>query len=129
MKSKEKVQAAVMERLETKTGLNMKELDVTTTSVSFDKNLAYATVAIHPKGDATVSHGMSMKYTLQDRDGKWVVLNPGGARAGVGMPASASPGALPNGHPSVDPSMNLPNPRVPGENAPSQQEGSKGPIR
>ena len=31
MRSKEKVQAAVLERLETKTGLDMKALDVTTT--------------------------------------------------------------------------------------------------
>ena len=51
MKSKEKVQAAIMDRIQNKTGLDLKGLDVTTTAVSFEKNMAYATVAFHPKGD------------------------------------------------------------------------------
>ena len=119
-----------MERLETKTGLNMKELDVNTTSVSFDKNLAYATVAVHPKGDATVSHGMSMKYTLEDRDGRWVVLNAGGAKLGGKVPKSPAGEALPKGHPSIDPRMTDPNTMMPNPHGSpedrSAPEGSKG---
>lgn len=117
MKSKEKVQAAVVERLQSKTGLNVSELDVNTTSVTFDKNMAYATVAIHPKGDSSVNHGMAVKYTLEDRDGKWVVVklnspsgNPAGAMGGKNTPGEA----LPPGHPSVAPggSDALPNPHA-----------------
>lgn len=120
MKSKEKVQAAIVERLQSKTGLNVNDLDVNTTAVSFDKNMAYATVAIHPKGDSQVSHGMAMKYTLEDRDGKWVVVklsSPGGGSTGT-VPGSSPMGhgagddQLPPGHPSVAPggSEALPNP-------------------
>lgn len=90
-----------MERLQTKTGLDMKSLDVTTTAVSFDKNLAYATVAIHPKGDSNVAHGMSMKYTLEDRAGQWVVVQAGGAALG-GRTHGEKGGGLPPGHPAVE---------------------------
>jgi hypothetical protein len=103
MKSKEKVQAAIMDRIQNKTGLDLKGLDVTTTSVSFDKNLAYATVAFHPKGDPSVSHGMEMKYTLEQRDGKWQVVkvsDPHGNPAR--SPSSDMGGQLPPGHPSVE---------------------------
>ena len=125
MKSKEKVQAAIVERLQSKTGLNVNELDVNTTAVTFDKNMAYATVAIHPKGDSTVSHGMAMKYTLEDREGKWVVvkLNSPGGTPGLGSSPGGSmmghdpagPGdPLPPGHPSVSPGTSdaLPNPHA-----------------
>ncbi len=102
MKSKEKVQAAIMDRIQSKTGLDLKGLDVTTTSVSFEKNMAYATVAFHPKGDSSVSHGMEMKYTLEQHDGQWQVVkvsdphgNPAGAPSSMG-------GQLPPGHPSVE---------------------------
>lgn len=93
------MRAAILDRLQTKTGLNMKELDVSTTGVTFDKNLAFATVAIHPKGDSNVQHGMSMKYTLEERDGRWVVLRAGGPK--LGGPAAPNPGTLPSGHPPV----------------------------
>ena len=77
MQSKDKVQEAIVTRLQTKSGLDLKSLDVTTTSLSFDKNLAYATVAFHPKNDPAINSGMVMKYTLEQRDGKWVVLSVG----------------------------------------------------
>jgi hypothetical protein len=102
MKSKEKVQAAIMDRIQTKTGLDLKGLDVTTTSVSFEKNMAYATVAFHPKGDASVSHGMEMKYTLEQRDGKWQVLNVSDPHGNSAKSPSGMGGQLPPGHPSVE---------------------------
>lgn len=127
LQTKEKVQEAVVERLQTHSGLDMKALDVTTTDVAFEKNTATATVAFHPKGDTSVNGGMTMKYSLEERDGKWVVtgvnnssgssLHPpvqpgtiGGAGAGQlpaghpSIPSSAAPGAtgqLPPGHPSI----------------------------
>ena len=81
----------------------MNSLDVTTTSVSFQRNMAYATVAFHPKGDPNITSGMIMKYTLEARDGKWVVVNVADSQ-GRGLPghASESAGQLPPGHPAID---------------------------
>jgi hypothetical protein len=100
LRSKEKVQQAIVERLQTRSGLDLNALDVTTTSVSFEKNLAYATVAFHPKGDSRVNSGMVMKYTLENRDNKWVVVKVGdseGHTGGMGRGADQ----LPPGHPAV----------------------------
>jgi hypothetical protein len=104
IQSKEKVQQAIIDRLQSRSGLDLKTLDVTTTSVTFDKNLAYATVAFHPKDDPTVNGGMTMKYTLEERSGHWVVLNVGDSQ-GHSTTGHASPGQqqLPPGHPSLDP--------------------------
>ena len=102
MKSKEKVQAAIMDRIQSKTGLDLKGLDVTTTSVSFEKNLAYATVAFHPKGDSSVSHGMEMKYTLEQRGGEWQVVNVSDPHGNAPKSSSGVGGQLPAGHPSVE---------------------------
>jgi hypothetical protein len=99
MQSKEKVQEAIMKRLETHSGLDLKRLDVTTTSVTFDKNMAYATVAFHQKGDTSVNSGMVMKYTLEDRDGNWTVVKVGNMQENA--PHGDSMGALPPGHPKV----------------------------
>lgn len=107
MRSKEKVQAAIVERLQSKTGLNVSDLDVNTTDVRFEKNQAFATVSIHPKGDTQISHGMAMKYTLEERDGKWVVtqLNSptGMPHVGSGMGPATGGEPLPPGHPAVEP--------------------------
>ncbi len=105
-RSKEKIQAAILDRLKTHSGLDLNALDVSTTNVSFDKNMAYATVAFHPKGETDVKSAMTMKYTLQDRDGKWVVVNVGDSQ-GRSMPghSSGSSGPLPAGHPSLQGQM------------------------
>jgi hypothetical protein len=111
MQRKDKVQEAIVNRLQTKSGLDLKSLDVTTTSVSFDKNLAYATVAFHPKNDPAINSGMVMKYTLEQREGKWVVLSvgdsqgrnlPGHNLQGHDLQGHVSAGAdLPPGHPAL----------------------------
>jgi hypothetical protein len=104
IKSKEKVQEAIINRIEARSGLDVKALDITTTSVTFDKNMAYATVAFHPKGDTTLNGGMTMKYTLEARDGKWNVVNVGdsqGHTQGHGMSANGPGASLPPGHPPV----------------------------
>ena len=101
MRSKDKIQAAILDRLQSRSGLDLKSLDVNTTSVSFDKNMAYATVAFHPKGDTSVNHGMAMKYTLEDRDGKWVVVNVSTPN-GMNLNHPQNTDQLPPGHPRVD---------------------------
>ncbi|MBV9154976.1 MAG: hypothetical protein JO097_01850 [Acidobacteriaceae bacterium] len=103
IRSKEKIQEAIINRLQSRSGLDLKSLDVTTTSVSFEKNMAYATVAFHPKDDPRVNSGMVMKYTLENRDGKWVVVNVGGAPGHGAMDHAPSGGdQLPPGHPPID---------------------------
>lgn len=109
LKNKEKVQEAIVDRLKTKSGLDVDSLDITTTSVSFKRNMAYATVAFHPKQDQTVNGGMTMTYTLEDRDGKWVVVNVADSQGrGMGGHASSGVDQLPPGHPSVSGSAQLP---------------------
>jgi hypothetical protein len=98
-RSKEKVEAAIQQRLQSQTGLDLKTLDVTTTSVTFEKNLAYATVAFHPKNDPRVDSSMMMKYTLEDKDGRWVVIKVGDSEGHAMGHGSGT--ALPPGHPAV----------------------------
>lgn len=103
MHDQKKVEAAIVDRLQNKSGLDLKSLDVHTTSVSYDKNLAYATVSFHPKDDARVNSGMVMKYTLENQGGKWVVVKVGDGQ-NHGMPAAGKMGStstLPPGHPTI----------------------------
>ena len=111
IQTKEKVQEAIVNRLQTRSGLDVNSLDITTTSVTFDKNMAYATVAFHPKGDSSLNGGMTMKYTLEARDGKWTVVKVGdsqGHSQSHGM-GDGSGTTLPPGHPPVsDPMSSVP---------------------
>ena len=109
LRNKEKVQEAILGRLQTRSGLDLNSLDVTTTAVNFEKNKAYATVAIHPKNDPTVNGGMTMKYTLEEQSGKWVVVNVGDGQSHGAMGRDKNPSGsnqgdqLPPGHPGVSP--------------------------
>jgi hypothetical protein len=102
IRTKEQVQQAIINRLQTNSGLDVNALDVNTTAVTFTKNMAYATVAIHPKSDPGIQ-SMVMKYTLEDRDGKWIVTNVADSqgRGLSGHSAATSDQALPPGHPAV----------------------------
>jgi hypothetical protein len=114
MKSREKVQQAILSRLQEHSGLDLKNLDVNTTAVTFNKNMAYATVFFHPKNDSKLDGGMTMKYTLTTRDGKWVVVNVADSQ-GHGMPGKSSAGSseLPPGHPPLDSGSPASNPSSP----------------
>ena len=103
IRTKDKVQQAIIDRLQTRTGLDVNSLDVTTTDVTFNKNMAYASVSIHPKSDPSV-HSMVMKYTLEDRDGKWVVVNVADSQGHgmAGNPSAMSGQTLPEGHPPIN---------------------------
>ncbi len=127
LKTRDKVQQAILQRLQTSSGLDLKSLDVTTTSVTFDKNLAYATVSFHPKDDAAITNAMTMKYTLEDRDGKWVVVRVADSQ-GHGFTAHSDAGRdqLPAGHPPIDsalPGDTTSNPHAPsaGQRSPTGQ--------
>jgi hypothetical protein len=103
IKSKEKVQEAILNRLKANSGLDINKLDITTTGVSFDRNMAYATVAFHQKGDSSLGSGMVMTYTLENRGGKWAVVKVGDShgKSMAGQPSNGA-GELPPGHPPLD---------------------------
>lgn len=114
------MQQAIISRLQTRSGLDVNTLDVTTTAVSFQKNMAYATVSIHPKSDPSLQ-SMVMKYTLEDRDGKWIVTNVADSQGHgmAGHPSANSDQALPPGHPAINGGI-LDTPPAPGGNRSKQ---------
>ncbi len=85
--------------------MNMSQLQVDVSSVSFRQDEADATVSIRPKGGAA-DQGMQMRYTLERKGNRWVVKGKGagahtqmpGPAQGMGQPAS--PGGQP-GHPPM----------------------------
>ena len=101
---REQVREAILARLQNSAGLDLRTLDVNTTSVTFNKNLAYATVAFHPKDDSRIGNGMTMKYTLEQRNGKWSVVGVADSQGhGLAGHSRADGGSqLPPGHPSID---------------------------
>ncbi|HEX7362520.1 MAG TPA: hypothetical protein VF283_18665 [Bryobacteraceae bacterium] len=102
MQSKDKVQQAILSHLADHSGIDLNALEVTTTSVSFDHNMAYATVAFHPKGDTSLASEMLLKYTLQARNGRWAVVKVEHA-PGQGTAGPAAGEQLPPGHPPINP--------------------------
>ncbi len=82
-------------------GLNVQSMNVDVTSVKFNGNQAEATVSFTPKG-GSASQGMSMRYMLEQKSGKWVVTGrqDSGAPHGGGAvpPGTTNPhggGAMP----------------------------------
>ena len=98
--SKEAVQQGLMEYLKTKAGLDISVMDVNITALSFRDNEAEASVSFSTKGSKDHASLMKMRYTLQQKDGKWVVTGKaGGSEHGAaGNPAETTP-AMPPGHP------------------------------
>jgi len=103
LKSRDNVRQAILSRLQDHSGLDLKNLDVNITALTFDKDKANATVFFHPKNDSKLDGGMTMKYTLTERDGKWVVASVADSQ-GHGLAGSSPAGStdLPPGHPSLD---------------------------
>ena len=89
-------------------GLNMGAMEAIVTSVSFEKDVARASVQFVVKG-APGGGGMAMDYVLDRKGVKWVVrgrqVSPGNAHGAEalpgGLPPSAPPG-LPPGHPPAE---------------------------
>ena len=82
--------------------VNVAAMDVDVTSIAFKGEEADATVMFRAKG-SNQGAGMEMRYTLEQKSGKWVVKNK--AESGSPHGAMANPGgaAMPPGHPAVDP--------------------------
>jgi hypothetical protein len=85
-------------------GLNMAAMDANVTSVSFEKDVARASVAFVVKG-TTGGGGMNMDYVLDRKGDKWVVrgrqVSPASQHGSQELPGG-SPQALPPGHPPMD---------------------------
>jgi len=99
--NKEAIRQSVIDYVSSK--VNVGAMDVDVTSVAFKGNEADATVAFRAKGSPAGS-GLQMRYTLEQKSGKWVVKdkaeasgNPHGA-----MPNPGTSEALPSGHPPLD---------------------------
>lgn len=107
----EAVRQGILEYLRQRTaeiGIDMNNIDVKVTSVSFETDVARASVAFVPK-NGPEGGGMAMSYVLDRKGDKWTVRgrqsdpsNPHGG--GQALPDAQSPtgGALPPGHPATD---------------------------
>lgn len=103
MQNEAAVRQGVIDYLSARTDLNMSQMQVDVTSVSFRKDEADAVVAFRPKGGAE-SAGMQMRYTLERKGGRWVVKKSAGAHAQQ-QPGGAMGGGMgsrmPPGHPPM----------------------------
>jgi hypothetical protein len=103
MKTKEKVREGLMTHLQN-AGFNTRTLEVDVAKVTFEKNLAHASVSFRPLGSTNIHDAMVMNYAMEIRDGHWVVTgrsDSGGHGMGQAMAGAGPGGALPAGHPQV----------------------------
>jgi hypothetical protein len=75
----------VIDYLSSRTDLNMSQMQVDVTSVSFRQNEADATVAFRPKGGGPQA-GMQLRYTLERKGNRWVVKGKGSGHGAGQMP-------------------------------------------
>ncbi len=98
------VRQGVIDYLSSRSDLNLSQMQVDVTTVSFRQDEADATVSFRPRGGAA-SSGMQMRYTLERKGGRWVVKGKGaGPHASAppsGMPGQGGTGQMPPGHPQV----------------------------
>lgn len=92
------VRQGVIDHLAERSDLNMSQMQVDVTSVSFRQNEADVVVSFRPKG-GEASAGMQMRYTLERKGNRWVVKGRGaGAHAQMPVPST---GQMPAGHPPM----------------------------
>ncbi len=88
-----------MAHLKTRGDIDLSQMTVEVGSVNFRKDEADATVTFRAKGSTDAGGSMAIGYTLEAKDGKWVVKGRrSGASADPHGGAPATP-ALPPGHP------------------------------
>jgi hypothetical protein len=98
--SKEAIRQGVIDYVTGK--VNVGAMDVDVVSIDFKGAEADATVAFRAKG-SDASSGLQMRYTLEQKSGKWVVKDKaqaGGSPHGTGMQPRGS--ELPPGHPPMN---------------------------
>jgi hypothetical protein len=103
MKTREKVREDLMTHLQ-KAGFTTQTLEVDVMKVTFEKNVAHASVSFRPRGATNIHDSMVMNYTMEIRDGHWMVIgrsDSSGHGTGQAMAGAGQAGALPAGHPQV----------------------------
>ena len=98
IQNKDAVRQGVVDYLANRPNLSMRGKSVDVTNVTFKDDKAEAQVTFSPKG-GPAGAGMTMRYTLEQKDKKWVVVgkadsgqSPHGAGAAApGMPGMANP--------------------------------------
>jgi hypothetical protein len=88
------VRQGVLDYLSARQNLNLSQMQVDVTSISFRQNEADVTVSFRPKG-GEASSGMRMQYTLERKGNRWVVKGRGTG------PHGQMPAAMPAGHPPM----------------------------
>ncbi len=104
IQNKEAVQKGIVEYFQKNKesiGLNLDQMTIDVMEVSYKGKEAIATVAFRIKNSAVNTAAMQMKYTLEEKSGKWVVKGKSGADAHApGAGGDAPPtGVLPPNHP------------------------------
>ena len=106
IQNEDAVKQGVVDHLSSRTDLNMSQMQVVVTAVSFRENEADATVSFRPKGGGA-SSGIEMKYTLERKDNRWVVKgkasSPHGQMPPPGMQNPVPGQSMPPGHPPMNP--------------------------
>ena len=104
LENPEAVRNAILDYLASQKGLNVANMQVDVTALTFRQNEADATVSFRPKGTSG-GPGMTMNYTLEKKGSAWAVkgrAEQGGTPHGAtGMLPGAMPGAMPSGHPDM----------------------------
>jgi hypothetical protein len=96
---REAVRQGILDHL-AEAGFSNQNMDVSLASLQFNGDKADAVVQIAPKG-ANHEQGMQMRYSLQQKGSRWVVVGRGDTGAGHGgaiAPGAANPhggGAMP----------------------------------
>jgi hypothetical protein len=86
---REAVHQGILDHL-AEAGFSNQNMDVSLTSLQFNGDKADAVVQIAPKG-ANHTQGMQMRYSLQQKGSRWVVV--GRADTGAGHGGGIAPGA------------------------------------
>jgi hypothetical protein len=111
MQTREAVERGLLKGLPAR-GINASSMDISVTSVKFEGKRAIAVVSFAPKG-GKISDGLTLPYTLEQRDGEWAITGHPGMNVkqhagGMQVPPSMmdqNAGAdrpLPAGHPPID---------------------------
>jgi hypothetical protein len=110
-KNNDAVRQGVVDYLAQK-GLNINGMDIAITNLELKGSQADATVNMTPKG-VSAAQGMSMKYHLEEKSGKWTVVGrqDAGASPHGGGAAMPEAGAVPaNPHGGAPPAGKMPSP-------------------
>lgn len=97
----EAVRDGILEYLKSRSDIDLKNMTIDVSSVSFRQGEADATVTFRAAGIADPSGTMAIRYTLEAKDGKWVVKGKGSTSSGDPHGAQAPSGAMPPGHPAT----------------------------